>query len=152
MKRISKIFTNKHNFYPINRICCYSERTDFNFVEVRGEESKLLENVNSICSKKSENKCLRCFTHSGHSCRIFQPPNFSDQLRQGWFAGAQSDTLYLQEEDKHHLWHFGETAPVIPVVLVDEKPLIPTRSHFPGYFQCFAGYGKTLINFNAFFF
>lgn len=50
------------------------------------------------------------------------------------------------------MWHFGETAPVIPVVLVDEKPLIPTRSHFPGYFHCFAGCGKTLINFNEIFF
>lgn len=46
------------------------------------------------------------------------------------------------------MWHFGETAPLIPIVLVDEKPLIPTRSHFSGYFHSFAGCGKTLINFN----
>lgn len=38
----------------------------------------------------------------------------------------RGDTLYLQVEDKQHLWHFGETAPLIPIVLVDEKPLILT--------------------------
>ena len=40
MKTISKTFTFKHHFYQNNRICSRSERSEFDFVEICGEESK----------------------------------------------------------------------------------------------------------------